>query len=79
MTKWDQDNDNNPMGRANLNPILDSRKYVVEFEGGTEAELLANAISQSMYDKCDPDGNKYLMLYSIVDFLYSTTAICYSK
>ena len=42
------------------------------FEDGTEAELTANAIAQSMYAQCDPDGNQYLMLNSIVDFLRST-------
>ena len=42
------------MGTANVNPILDLRQYVVEFEDGTEAELTANAIAMSMYAQCDP-------------------------
>ena len=41
-----------PMGRANDNPILDTREYVVEFDDGTEAELAANAIAQNMYAQC---------------------------
>ena len=65
------------MGHAKPNPILDSQQYVVEFEDGNEAELTANAIYQRMYAQCDPDGNQYLMLDSIVDFRRSTTALCY--
>ena len=49
MTKRAQENDGKPMGHDKPNPIFDSRKYVVEFEDGTEAELTANAIAQSMY------------------------------
>ena len=65
------------MGHGNPNPILDSRQYVVEFEDGTEDELTANAIAQSMYAQCEPYVNQYLMLDSIADFRHSTTALCY--
>ena len=58
VTKRVRDNDGNVIGRANENPILDTRKYVVEFASGEEAELSANAIVQSMYAQCDPDGNQ---------------------
>ena len=75
MTKRARDNDGNPMGTANTNPILDTRQYVVEFEDGTEAELTANAIAQSMYAQCDPDGNKCVLLDSLIDFRQSTTAL----
>ena len=50
----------------------------MEFEDGTESELTANAIAQSMYAQCDLDGNHYLMLDSIFDFLRSTTDLCYA-
>ena len=55
--KLTRDNNGNPIGIANENPILDSREYVVEFKEGTEAELSSNAISQSIYYQCDPDGH----------------------
>ena len=32
-----------------------------------------------MYDKCDPYGNQYLMLDSIVYLRYSTTDLCYAN
>ena len=49
-----------------------------EFEDGEEAELSANAIAQSMYAQCDPEGNQYLMFDSIVDFRRCTTALEYA-
>ena len=76
VTKRARENDGNPMKHANPNPILDSRQYFVEFEYGTDAELTANTISQSMYAQCYPDGNQYLMLDYIVDFRLITTTLC---
>ena len=71
-----RDNDDNVIGRANKKPILDTRGYIVEFEDGDQAEIAANTIAQSMYAQCDPDGNQYVMIDSIVDFRRSTTALC---
>ena len=78
MLKLARDNDDNVIGRANKNPILDTRGYVAEFEDGDQAELSANTIAQSMYAQCDPDGDQYVMFDSIVDFRSSTTALCYA-
>ena len=41
------------MGRANENPIHDTRQYVVKFDS---VEVTANVISKSMYRMCDKDG-----------------------
>ena len=71
------ENDRNPMGRSNSNLILYLRHCVVKFEYGTEAELAATYIAQSMYAQCDPDGNQYNFLDSIVDFIRSTADVCY--
>ena len=73
MLKRARDNDDNFIGCANENPILDTRRYVVEFEDGEQAELAANTIAQSMYAQCGPDGNQFVMFDSIVDFRRSTT------
>ena len=78
MKKRAQDNYGNTIGHAKPNPVLDSREYVVEFEDGTEAELTANAITQSMYAQCYPDGYQYIMHDYIVDFRRRTTALCYA-
>ena len=53
-----RDADGNPIGRADANPILDTRAYIVEFNDGDEAELNANLIAEAMYAQCDPDGNQ---------------------
>ena len=70
-----RDNDGKVIDGANENPIFDTRKYVVEFVSGEEAELSANDIAQSMYAQCDPDGNQYVLFDSIVDYRRSTTAL----
>ena len=57
----------NPKGRANDNPILDTREYTVTFEDGDVTELTANLIAESMYAECDLDGNQYVLLDSIID------------
>ena len=78
MLKRARENDDNVIGRANENPILDTRGYIVEFEDDKQSELAANTIAQSMYAQCDPDRNQYVMFDSIVDFGRSTTALCYA-
>jgi len=62
-----RDADGNPIGRADANPILDTREYIVEFEDGNEVELTANLIASAMYAQCNLDGNQYVLLDSLVD------------
>ena len=57
VTQHKRDSNGNPIGRANDNPNLDTRDYIVEFEDGDVTELTANLIDESMYAQCDPDGN----------------------
>ncbi len=70
-----RDADGNPIGRADANPILNTREYIMEFEDGNEAELTANLIASTMYAQCDPDGNQYVLLDSLVDHRCLDTAI----
>ena len=51
-----RDADGNTVGRANGNPILDTRTYNVEFDDGTITELTANKIAECMYSQCNPTG-----------------------
>ena len=62
-------------GKANSNPILDSRTYEVEFPDGQVVEYSANVIAQNMYSQCDTEGNQYLLLKEIVDWRKDDTAI----
>ena len=36
---------------------------------------MANAISESMYTQCDPEGIQYVLFDSIVDYRRSTAAL----
>ena len=44
--------DGNLVGRADPNPVKDTRTYEVEFPDGEVAELTANAIAEAMYALC---------------------------
>jgi len=70
-----RDVDGNPIGRENQNPILDTRRYDVEFEDGEETELTANVIAERMYAQCDGNGNDLLLLDSFVDYRKSERAM----
>ena len=77
LTNRSRDSDGNPLGTAHENPILNTRQFIVEFSDGDEDELAANVIATNMYAQCDPDGNQYVLLDSLIDFHRSTTALCY--
>ena len=49
-----RDSQGNPVGRANSNPILDTRVYEVEFEeDGARKFYAANLIAENMYAQID--------------------------
>ena len=62
-------------GKANHNPILDTRTYEVEFPDGKQAEFSANVIAENMYAQCDTEGNQHLLLDEIVDHKKSEHAV----
>jgi len=63
------------IGKQNDNPILDTRIYQVEFPDGEVAEYAANVIAENMFAQCDPNGNQYLLLKSIIDHATDGTAL----
>jgi hypothetical protein len=67
VTSRKRDEDGNPIGLANANPILDTREYTFTFDNGDETVLNANLIAKAMYVQCNPDGNQYILLDSIID------------
>ena len=69
-----RDTNGNLQGKADINPILDMRTYEVEFPDRRTAEFSANAISEHMFTQCDPEGNQYLLLDSIIDHEVDDTA-----
>ena len=67
VTKRLRDANGLPIGMANDNPILDTRLYEVEYLDGHKASLSANSIAQNMFAEVDEDGNRYVLLDSIID------------
>jgi hypothetical protein len=63
VTSRKRDRDGNPVGRANDNPILDTRSYIIDFDDGDQTELTANMIAESLYLQCDPNGNQYVLVW----------------
>jgi hypothetical protein len=62
-----KDENGNPVGRANNNPILDSRLHVVDFPDGESLEYAANIIAENIYSQVDDEGRQQMLLDEIVD------------
>jgi hypothetical protein len=65
-TKQIRDKDGNPIGKANDNPILDTRLYEVEHLDGHKAALSANAIAKSLMAQADSEGHRELLMEEIM-------------
>ncbi len=65
----------NGIGKANVNPILDTRLYTLEFANGVEAEYSANVIAENMWAQCDIEGNQYQLLEAIIDHKSNDDAV----
>jgi hypothetical protein len=65
----------NPIGRANVHPILDTREYLVKFPDGQEAAYTANLIAQNMIAQCDSEGNQFRLMKGIVDHMKGPDAV----
>jgi hypothetical protein len=75
VTAQKRDKDGNPIGLADANPILDMREYTFTFNEGDETVMSTNLIAKAMYAQCDPDGNQYVLLDSIIDHKRLDSAI----
>ena len=65
-----------PVGKADKNPIVDTRVYNVEFSNGENVELGANFIAECMYAQCDIEGNQYRLMDHIVDHRKNNNVVC---
>ncbi|KAL7474845.1 hypothetical protein ACHAW6_000796, partial [Cyclotella cf. meneghiniana] len=68
VLRWKSDSNGVPVGTANKQPAINTRIYEVHFPDGHTKELVMNTIAEALYDRCNPDGNQYIMLDTIVDF-----------
>ena len=73
-------NDNGmPVGVAHNNPLLDSRKYEVQYVDGYVEELTANLIAENLIAQVDEEGRRQMMLSAIVDHRVLRDAIPQSQ
>ena len=63
------------IGKANQNPILDTRSYKVQFSKGEVAPYAAKIIVENMITQCDLDGNQFLLFESITDHKKDQSAV----
>jgi phage baseplate assembly protein gpV len=70
-----RDHDGNPTGRANRNPILDTRLHQVTFPDGEMVEYSANVIAECLYSQVDSEGNQFLLLDEFVDWKRTPEAV----
>ena len=70
-----QDKERKPIGNAHHNPLLDSRKYEVEYADGQVEELTANIIAENLIAQVDKEGHRQMMLSEIMDHRILSDAI----
>ena len=77
MKRRKRDADRNPLWWCHDNPLLDTRKYEVEFlDGATDTFRADIVIAESMYSQVDEeDGNSYSLISEIVDHTSDGTAV----
>jgi hypothetical protein len=66
-TKRLKDKDRLPIGKANNNPILDTRMYEVEYRNWHKASLAASAIAETVLAQVDGKGNRHVLFEEIID------------
>ncbi len=72
ITGCKRDNNGNPIGCYNPNPILNSRIYLAEFPDGHIQELSANSIVEAIYNQVDDDGFDEQFFHDIIGHRYNT-------
>ena len=62
------------IGRGHGNPILDTRRYIVDVEG-QQHEYAANQIAENLYSQVDTEGRSRLIMKAIIDHKKDGNAI----
>ena len=69
------DVDGKPVGKANNNPLMDSREYEVEYLDGYTETLSANIIAENLLAQVDEEGHRQMMIDEIIDHRSDDTAV----
>jgi hypothetical protein len=66
VVQRNQELDGTVRGEGNVNSMLDTRTYEIEFPDGRSDEYTANVIADNMYAQCDIEGRQYNLMEGIV-------------
>jgi hypothetical protein len=58
--------DGNPVGQFNHNPMLNTQVYLAEFEDGHVAEYGANIIAEAIYNQTNDDGHDEVLFHEVI-------------
>ena len=61
-----RDQDGNPVGQYNHNPLLNTRIYLAEFPDGHVAEYGANIIAEAIYNQVDSEGFDEVLFNEVI-------------
>ena len=64
-----------PIGKANNNPLLDTREYICEYPDGTLDTYHANTIAENLWSQCDSEGQEFMLYKEIIDHRKDDKAI----
>ena len=67
VVKRIKDNEGNPIGMANKNPILDTRVYEIEFQDGFCQPVAANIIAENLFDQVYQERRSHKITDMIID------------
>ena len=74
VVKRARNSDGNLIGRGHGNPILDTRRYIIDVEG-QQQEYAANQIAENLYSQVDTEGRRQLVMKAIIDHRKDGNAI----
>jgi hypothetical protein len=70
-----KDQNGNPIGIRNDNPLLDTRQYEVELPDGSVEVYTSNILAENLYSQVDEEGRTFRLIEEIVDHRSDGNAI----
>jgi hypothetical protein len=75
VTHQQRNADGQLIRKRNLNPLLDTREYEVEFPDGTMDTYSANIIAENLFAQVDTEGRQYQVISEIIDHHKNSHAV----
>jgi len=75
VTGYKRDNEGKLVGQYHSNPLMNTRLYEVTFSDGSVQDYTANKIAEAIFAEVDEEGQKYLLLDTIIDHRRDSTAM----